>query len=68
MRLNADASALRDLRFAITAEPLPAAKLLELWRDLAGRPPGLDARRLGAAAGLLDCPVAAADALAGSLS
>jgi Protein of unknown function (DUF1403) len=68
LRLNADASALRDLRFAITAEPLPAAKLFQLWRDLAGRPPGLDARRLGAAAGLLDCPVAAADALAESLS
>jgi hypothetical protein len=68
LRLNADASALRDLRFAATAEPLPAAKLLQLWRDLAGRPPGLDARRLGVAAGFLDCPVAAGDALAESLS
>jgi hypothetical protein len=67
LRLDAEASALRDLRFAITAEPLPAAKLFQLWRDLAGRPPGLDARRLGAAAGLLDCP-AAADALAETLS
>ncbi len=47
LRLNADAAALRDLRFTATAEPPPAAKLLELWRDLAGRPPGLDARRLG---------------------
>ena len=33
LRLNADAAALRDLRFAATAEPLPAAKLLQLWRD-----------------------------------
>jgi hypothetical protein len=57
LRLNADASALRDLRFAAAAEALPAAKLLQLWRDLAGRPPSLDARRLGAAAGRLDCPV-----------
>jgi hypothetical protein len=68
LRLNTDASALRDLRFTATAEPPPAAKLFQLWRDLAGRPTGLDARRLGAAAGLLDCPVAAADALAERLS
>jgi Protein of unknown function (DUF1403) len=67
-RLNADAAALRDLRFAMTAEPPPAAKLLQLWQDLAARPPGLDARRLAAAAGLLDCSVAAPDALAESLS
>ena len=50
-------------RFAATAEPLPAAKLLQLWRDLAGRSPSLDARRLGAAVDLLDCSVAAPDAL-----
>jgi hypothetical protein len=68
LRLNADASALRDVRFAATAEPPPAAKLLQLWRDLASRPPSLDARRLASAAGLLDCPVAAADALAERLS
>jgi hypothetical protein len=68
LRLNADAAAFRDLRFTATAEPLPAAKLLQLWRDLAGRPPSLDARRLTIAAGLLDCPVAAADALAETLS
>jgi hypothetical protein len=67
-RLNADASALRVLRFAVTAEPLPAAKLLHLWHDLASRPPSLDARRFAIAAGLLDLPVAAADALAESLS
>jgi hypothetical protein len=68
LRLNADDSALRDLRFAAAAEPLPAAKLLQLWRDLATRPPSLDARRLVIAAGLLDLPVASADALAESLS
>jgi Protein of unknown function (DUF1403) len=68
LRLNADEGALRDLRFAVGDDLSPAAKLLRLWRDLAGRPPSLDARRLGIAAGLLDCPVAAADALAESLS
>ena len=31
LRLNADATALRDLRFAVSGEPLPAAKLLSLW-------------------------------------
>jgi hypothetical protein len=67
LRLNADASALRDLRFTATAEPPPAAKLLELWRDLSSRPPSLDARRFAAAAGLLGCPVGAAAALAESL-
>ena len=56
LRLNADASALRDLRFAATAEPLPAAKLLAAVARAAGRPPSLDARRLAAAAGLLDFP------------
>jgi Protein of unknown function (DUF1403) len=68
LRLNADAAALRDLRFAVAAEPPPAANLLRLWRDLAGRPPSLDARRLALAAGLLDLPVANADVLAESLS
>jgi Protein of unknown function (DUF1403) len=67
LRLNADAAALRDLRFAVAAEPLPAAKLLKLWRDLAGRPPSLEGRRLAIAVGLLDLPVANADALAESL-
>jgi hypothetical protein len=68
LRLNADAAALRDLRFAVGDALGPAAKLLKLWRDLAGRPPSLDARRLTIAAGLLDLPVANADALAESLS
>jgi Protein of unknown function (DUF1403) len=57
LRLNADAAALRDLRFAIGDDPGPAAKLLRLWRDLAARPPSLDAARLAAAAGLLDLAV-----------
>ena len=35
--------ALRDLRFAVGDALGPAAKLLSLWRDLAGRPPSLDA-------------------------
>jgi Protein of unknown function (DUF1403) len=68
LRLNADASALRDLRFTATAEPAAAAKLFQLWRDLASRPPSLDARQLGAAAALLDCSVVAPDALAESLA
>jgi hypothetical protein len=68
LRLNADTAALRDLRFAITAEPLPAAKLFQLWRELAAQPPSLDARRLAAVAGLLDLSVAAPAALAESLS
>jgi hypothetical protein len=62
------AAALRDLRFTMTAEPPPAANLFQLWRDLVSRPPSLDARRLTAAAALLDCPVAAPDALAETLS
>jgi hypothetical protein len=67
LRLNADTSALRDLRFAVTAEPLPAAKLLQLWRDLAGRPTSLDARRLATAAGLLELPLPGASMLAKTL-
>ena len=43
LRINADAAALRDLRFAV-GDPLgPAATLLSLWSDGAGRPPSLDA-------------------------
>jgi len=67
LRLNADVSALRDLRFAVGDEPGPAAKLLRLWRELAARPPGLDAGRVAAAGAALDLPVANADALAESL-
>jgi hypothetical protein len=67
LRLNADVGALRDLRFAI-GDAGPAARVLELWRELATRPPGLDARRLAVATSLLDLPVVNADALAESLS
>jgi Protein of unknown function (DUF1403) len=66
LRLNADAAALRDLRFAI-GDAGPAARLLQFWRELASRPPSLDARRLAIATGLLDLPVVNADALAESL-
>ena len=67
LRLNADVGALRDLRFAI-GDAGPAARVLELWRELATRPPGLDARRLAVATSLLDLPVVNADVLAESLS
>jgi hypothetical protein len=67
LRLNADAAVLRDLRFAVAAESLPAAKVLQLWRDLAGRPLSLDARRLAIAANLLDLRAANAEALAETL-
>jgi hypothetical protein len=67
LRLNADVAGLRDLRFAVGDALGPAAKLLKLWRELAARPPSLEGRRLAIAAGLLDLPVANADALAESL-
>jgi Protein of unknown function (DUF1403) len=67
LRLNVDASALRDLRFAVGDDPGPAAKLLRVWRDLAARPPALDAGRIRAAAAMLDLPAANADVLAESL-
>jgi Protein of unknown function (DUF1403) len=57
LRLNADAAALRDLRFAVGDDPGPAARLLRLWRELASRPPSLDAGRLAAAAAALDLAV-----------
>jgi hypothetical protein len=57
LRLNADEAALRDLRFA-TGDPLgPAAALLSLWRDGAGRPPSLDPARIFDAAARLDLAV-----------
>ena len=57
LRLNADAAALRDLRFAV-GDPLgPAATLLLLWREGAGRPPSLDPGRLFDAAARLDLAV-----------
>jgi Protein of unknown function (DUF1403) len=66
LRLNADAGALRDLRFAV-GDPGPAARLLQLWRDLAARLPSLDPTRLAAAAAVLDLPAPNADVLAESL-
>jgi hypothetical protein len=57
LRVNADAAALRDFRFA-TGDPLgPAAALLSLWRDVAGRPPSLDPARILDAAARLDLAV-----------
>ena len=57
LRLNADEAALRDLRFAV-GDPLgPAANLLSLWRDGAGRPPSLDPGRILDAAARLDLAV-----------
>ena len=68
LRLNADEGALRDLRFAV-GDPLgPAATLLSLWRDCAGRPPRLDPDRIRDATTALDLPVSSATMLAESLS
>jgi hypothetical protein len=67
LRLNADEGALRDLRFAVGKELGPAAKLLTLWRELAGRAPNLDAGRLAAAAGWLDLALPDPNGLASSL-
>jgi hypothetical protein len=57
LRLNADAAALRDLRFAVGDPRGPAANLLSLWRDGAGRPPSLDPARILDAAARLDLAV-----------
>ena len=54
LRLNADEGALRDLRFAIGEDASPAARLLRLWRDLAGRPSAFHADRLATMAARLD--------------
>ncbi len=67
LRLNVDAAALRDLRFAVGDDPGPAAKLLRLWRDLVSRPTRLDPGRLAAAAAALDLPAPNADVLAETL-
>jgi Protein of unknown function (DUF1403) len=66
LRLNTHEGALRDLRFAV-GDAGPAARLIQLWRDLVARPPSLDPGRLATAAARLDLPVANADALAESL-
>ena len=57
LRLNADAAALRDLRFAVGDARGPAATLLSLWRDGSGRPPSLDPTRIFDAAARLDLAV-----------
>jgi hypothetical protein len=57
LRLNADEGALRDLRFAAETALGPTANLASLWRDLAGRPPSLDAARILNAAAQLDLAV-----------
>jgi hypothetical protein len=56
LRLNTHEGALRDLRFAV-GDAGPASRLLQLWRDLAARPPSLDPSRLAAAAARLDLAV-----------
>jgi hypothetical protein len=67
LRVNADEAALRDLRFAIGEDASPAARLLRLWRDLAGRPPSLDPGRLRDAAARLDLALLDPNDLASSL-
>ncbi len=67
LRLNTDAAALRDLRFAVGDSLGPAANLVSLWRDCAGRPPSLDADRLAAAAGRLDLALPDPNGLASNL-
>jgi hypothetical protein len=67
LRLNADQGALRDLRFAV-GDAGPAARLLQLWRDLAARTPSLDAGRLAAAAARLDLTLPDPNGLASSLT
>jgi hypothetical protein len=54
LRVNADEPALRDLRFALGDDSGPPARLLRLWRDLAGRPPRLDRDWIVDAAARLD--------------
>jgi hypothetical protein len=67
LRLNTDEAALRDLRFAV-GDPLgPAATLLSLWRDSAGRPPSLDPARIFDAATRLDLALPDPEGLAARL-
>jgi Protein of unknown function (DUF1403) len=67
LRVNADEGALRDLRFAIGDDASPAARLLRLWRDLAGRPPAFHADRLATVAAGLDLVLPDPNALASGL-
>jgi hypothetical protein len=57
LRLSANEAALRDLRFAAGEPHGPAASLLSLWRDGAGRPPSLDPGRILGTAARLDLAV-----------
>jgi len=66
LRLNTHEGALRDLRLAV-GDAGPAARLLQLWRDLAARAPSLDPGRLAAAAAALDLAPPDPDGLATSL-
>ena len=67
LRLNADAAALRDLRFATGDNPGLAARLLRLWREFAGRPPSLDPGRIIDAAARLDLAPSEPESLAADL-
>ena len=67
LRLRADAASLRDFCFAATEERVPAARLLDLWRDLARQPPAFDAGRLARAAAALDLALPDPNGLASSL-
>ena len=67
LRLNADEGALRDLRFAVGEELLPAARLLWLWRDLASRAPSLDPGRIFDVAARLELALPDPNGLASSL-
>jgi Protein of unknown function (DUF1403) len=67
LRVNADEPGLRDLRFAVGDPIGPAANLLSLWRDGAGRPPSLDPGRIFDAAAQLDLALPDSEGLAASL-
>ena len=67
LRVNTDAAALRDLRFAVGDPIGPAATLASLWRDLRGRPPSLDPARILDAAARLDLALRDPNGLAASL-
>jgi hypothetical protein len=67
LRLNTDEGALRDLRFVAGEGLAPAATLLALEHDLAGRPPSLDPDRLRAAVAALDLALPDSNALASRL-
>jgi Protein of unknown function (DUF1403) len=67
LRLNGDAGALRDLRFAMGDDLSPAANLLRLWRALASRPSSLDPGRILDVAGALDLALPDPNGLASRL-